>query len=235
MRTGAIIFSRMTSSRLPGKAFADINGKSLIERVFSRTKEIKLIDHICIATSKHSEDDSIASFAINNGINLYRGSLNNVLERAVNASIKFKYDNILRVCGDRPFLDASLYDKMIYKHIHENSDLTTNIFPRSVPAGLTGEIIKLETLKEINENVTDPVDKEHVTRYIYNNSLKFKIYNYNCNYSHEIKSLRLVVDDSNDLKRARWICKRLEENKMLNNETKQIISLALEFEKKIKK
>lgn len=233
MRTGAIIFSRMTSSRLPGKAFADINGISLIERVFSRTKEIKLIDHICIATSKYSEDDPIASFAINNGINLYRGSLNNVLERAVNASIKFKYDNILRVCGDRPFLDASLYDKMIYKHIHENSDLTTNIFPRSVPAGLTGEIIKLETLKEINENVIDPVDKEHVTRYIYNNSQKFKIYNYNCNYSHEIKNLRLVVDDSNDLKRARWICERLE-NKILNNQTKQIISLALEFQKKIK-
>lgn len=221
----------MTSSRLTGKAFADINGISLIERVFLKTKEIKLIDHICIATSKYSEDDEIASFAINNGISIYRGSLNNVLERAVNASIKFKYDNILRVCGDRPFLDASLYDKMIYKHIHENLDLTTNIFPRTVPAGLSGEIIKLEILKEINESVIDPVDKEHVTRYIYNNSQKFKIYNYKCNYSHEIKSLRLVVDDSNDLKRARWICKRLEQNKILNNQTKQIISLALEFEK----
>ena len=230
MRTGAIIFSRMSSSRLPGKAFADINGKTLIERVLIRVKQVKLIDHICIATSKCKEDDAIASFAASQGISVFRGSLNDVLSRAVNAAIEYKYDHVLRVCGDRPFLDGSMYSKMIKIHIDEKYDITTNIFPRTVPPGLSGEIIRVETLKKILRNTSDQIDRGHVTRYIYNNPENFKIFNYNCNYSNEIKSLRLVVDDLNDLNRAKWISKRLVDNTK-DFQTKQIIKLASEFEK----
>ncbi len=40
MRTGAIIFLRMSSSSLPRKALADINGKTLIERVNSTISDL---------------------------------------------------------------------------------------------------------------------------------------------------------------------------------------------------
>ena len=90
-----------------------IKTKLLLPELF---KQVKLIDHVCIATSKCKEDDAIASFAASQGISLFRGSLNDVLSRAVNASIEYKYDNVLRVCGDRPFLDGSMYSKMIKIH-----------------------------------------------------------------------------------------------------------------------
>ena len=65
----------------------DISGMTLLERVIARTKKIKNIEHFCIATSINKEDDEIASFALNQ-ISLYRGSLNNVISRAVEAATK---------------------------------------------------------------------------------------------------------------------------------------------------
>ena len=43
MNIGGIIFSRMSSSRLPGKALIDIDGKTLLERVIERSKKIRNI------------------------------------------------------------------------------------------------------------------------------------------------------------------------------------------------
>ena len=62
-RIGGIIFARMNSSRLPGKAMIEIDGVSLIERVIERAKRISKIDHLCVATSIDKEDDIIASFS----------------------------------------------------------------------------------------------------------------------------------------------------------------------------
>ena len=63
MKVGAIIFSRFNSHRLPGKALLDISGRPLLGRVIDRTKDIQGVDKIIIATSTHSLDDQIESFA----------------------------------------------------------------------------------------------------------------------------------------------------------------------------
>ena len=157
-RIGGIIFARMNSKRLPGKAMVDISGKTLLERVIERTKKIKNIEHFCIATSINKEDDEIASFAIRNQISLYRGSLNNVISRAAEAAVRFKYDSFLRICGDRPFFDIDIYDEMLRIHKLEKHELTTNIFPRTVPPGLTGEIIDLKSLRRVLNLTTDKLD-----------------------------------------------------------------------------
>ena len=95
MKIGAIIFSRMSSGRLPGKAMLDISGKTLLNRVIERTKSIKLIDHICIATSTNIEDDVIESTAEFLGIDVFRGDLNDVAGRAISAADYYGYDHFL--------------------------------------------------------------------------------------------------------------------------------------------
>jgi spore coat polysaccharide biosynthesis protein SpsF len=231
MRIGAIIFSRMSSTRLPGKALIDICGKTLLQRVIERTQKINLIQHFCIATSNEAEDDKIVEFANENGIDVYRGSLNNVIERATEASIKYKYDSFLRVCGDRPFLDSEIYDRMITLHKKDKNDLTTNIFPRTVPPGLTGEIIDVKSLIQVLNLTSNKLDSEHLTRYYYNNSKKFKIYNYESFKDKETIKLRLVIDDNDDLLRTRWIVSQLDENNITNSQTNKIISLAKDWNK----
>ncbi len=230
MRTGAIIFSRMTSKRLPGKAMIQISGKTLLERVIERTEQIKNIEHFCIATSNDKEDDKIALFAKQNKINLYRGSLNNVIHRALEAAKKYQYDSFLRICGDRPFFDIDIYDKMISVHKTGKYDITTNIFPRTVPPGLTGEIIDVKSLGKVLKYTSNTLDREHVTRYYYNNSEKFKIFN--CDFLHKKENLklRLVIDDMDDLNRARWISSNLDENENLSRNKEKIISLAKDWQ-----
>ena len=137
----------MSSQRLPGKALINLSGISLLERVIQQTSKVKNIEHICLATSTDKSDDCLESIAKKTGIECYRGNLNNVAKRALEAAKKNGYDHFVRVCGDRPFIDPKVYELMIRIHLDNNNDLTTNIFPRTVPPGLTCEIISTKSLE----------------------------------------------------------------------------------------
>jgi len=51
MKTVAIIESRMTSKRLPGKNLKDIEGKPMLARLIGRLRQTQTLDQICLATS----------------------------------------------------------------------------------------------------------------------------------------------------------------------------------------
>ena len=72
----------MNSSRLPGKALLEISGRPLLGHVIDRAKKISKQYPLVIATSM-SSDDAIEKFAVSEKIKIFRGSLNNVLLRAM--------------------------------------------------------------------------------------------------------------------------------------------------------
>ena len=109
-KLGCIIYSRMKSSRFPGKANFKLDGISLLERVINRTKMIKFNPKIVIATSKDSSDDCICNIAEKNNVSFYRGNLENVFERTMDILSIFKFDYFARICGDRPLLDPYLHE-----------------------------------------------------------------------------------------------------------------------------
>ena len=94
MDFGAIIFSRMLSKRLPSKSLKIINGKSLFERVVDRLNKLKSIDHICLATTRNPEDDVLSDLAKNLKIDVFRGSENNLISRAIDTSEFFGYKKL---------------------------------------------------------------------------------------------------------------------------------------------
>ena len=221
---GAIIFSRMSSKRLPGKALTDLHGTCLLERVIHNVRKTKFLNEICLATSTDKSDDCLENLANSLGINCFRGSLQNVAKRALDSAKYYGYNNIVRVCGDRPFIDSNIYETMIKNHKENKNDLTTNIFPRTVPPGLTCEIISTKSLEKTLSLTNNSEDLEHVTRYIYNSPNEFKIQNINFPFNKEEINLRLVIDDETDLKRTNWILKESIENNY-ELDTKTIISL----------
>lgn len=230
MRTGAIIFSRMSSKRLPGKSLIKLNGCTLLERIIQNVRKVKGLCEICVATSTDKSDDCIESLSNNLEINCFRGSLNNVTKRAINAAKAYGYANFVRVCGDRPFIDPNSYKIMIEQHIKNKNDLTTNIFPRTVPQGLSCEVVSTRSLEKILSLTTSSSDLEHVTRFMYNSPIGFKIQNINFPFNQEEINLRLVIDDKIDLKRTKWILKEsIEKNYKLD--IKRIISLTKTWEK----
>ncbi len=176
-KLGCIIYSRMKSSRFPGKAKFKLNGISLLERVIKRTKLIKNKPQIILATSIDSSDDCLCEIAKKNDIFFYRGSLENVFERTKDILLKFKLDYFARICGDRPLLDPFLYDLAFKQSLNNKLDLCTTLNPKILPAGLTAEIISTSSFLAIANDKISDFNKEHITSKYYENTNEYKIEN----------------------------------------------------------
>ena len=81
----------------------------------------------------------------------------------------------VRISGDSPLIDPKIIDKAIkISHKQGKYDIITNVFPRTFPKGQSVEVIKTSILKKYSKNFSK-ADKEHVTKYFYKNSNKFRV------------------------------------------------------------
>ena len=85
-RIFGVIQARMASTRLPGKAMMDIEGKPMIQRVIERAMESKNVNMWCLITTHHPDDDALVEIANKCGIRVYRGSEENRVGRAYMAT-----------------------------------------------------------------------------------------------------------------------------------------------------
>jgi spore coat polysaccharide biosynthesis protein SpsF (cytidylyltransferase family) len=211
MRVGAIVFARLSSSRLPGKALLPIGPRPLLGWVLERTARVNGLARIAVATSTDASDDRIEAFARETGVAIYRGSLDNVVSRAVACAREFGLDAFARVCGDRVFLEPADIEAAIRQLKPDGSvDLVTNTLDGSVPAGLTTEIVRTDALAEVLAQTSDPEDLEHLTRYFYRHDDRFRIVSAAA-VPPVFQGVRFVVDTAEDLHRARHIVDRLDD------------------------
>ncbi len=200
----AIIQSRMTSERYPGKMLAPFFGKPIFDHVVQRIKLSKINPRIVLATSNDATDDPLALYAKNLGIEVVRGSLNDVFSRFTLTLTKFKCDAFFRVCGDSPLLLPLLFDTAASIYKNSNYDLITNVYPRTFPSGMTIELIKTKMFIESEKIIVKKNEREHITQYFYGNSKDFKIFNINCS-KPESSKLKLSIDELGDLDRLeKW-------------------------------
>ena len=201
-KIGLIIFSRMSSTRLPGKALIKINNRELLGRVIDRAIKLIDINNIVVSTSLKDVDLEIVKFCEKEDINCFRGNEDNVLDRAIKTAREFSFDNFIRVCGDRPFFSLKIIELALSIHFENDCDLTTSTSKFSnIPPGLTTEIIKLSALEKIlDNNQINSINKEHITSYFYENEEKFKISYLNFLEQGFTKEMRFVVDNQLDLK-----------------------------------
>ena len=215
-----LIQARMSSSRLPGKVLKKIEGKEILYHLVNNLKKSKYIKKIFVLTSNLIEDDRICNFCIKNNINFFRGSLNNTYLRFYSFLKKNNIKNFMRLSADSPLLDYKLVDTMIVSSKKKNFDIFTNVFPRTFPKGQSIEIIKTSTFLSIKNKSLNREEKEHLTKYFYNNHLKFKVYNHynDINYS----DYNFSVDTMMDFK---IIKKIFQYRKSKNNEIKELIKI----------
>ena len=112
-----IIPARYNSSRLPGKPLLEINSKTILERTYNQVLKSKLISNIYIAT----DDDKIVDH-----VNSFKGNVIKVDEECLNGTericyalddIDKKYNIIVNVQGDEPFINPENIDYSINKYI----------------------------------------------------------------------------------------------------------------------
>ncbi len=164
------IQARMSSNRLPKKVLMDFNGTSIIRNVVDSAG----LDNAVVLTSIERSDDPLVDYLKTEGIEHFRGSLNDVFGRFCDAINYYNIDWVMRICADSPLIPPLLLQSMA-EIDRSNADIVTNVFPRSFPKGHSVEIIRAKTMLEVAQDQLSDSDKEHVTSYFYRNIDKFKI------------------------------------------------------------
>jgi spore coat polysaccharide biosynthesis protein SpsF len=209
MKAGVIVFARLMSSRLPGKALLPLGGRPMVGRVIDRARRVRLARGVVLATSTDPADDRLAEFAAAEGVDVYRGPLDNVARRALDCARAHGWTAFARVCGDRPFFGPEDTDRAIACMADGGDavDLVSGALAGPVPPGLTTEVIRTGALDRMLSLTRDSNDLEHLTRYMYAHPAQFRMAGVAVTGAGE--AVRLVVDTEQDLRRARYIVDRL--------------------------
>lgn len=198
MRKGKVVLiiqARMGATRLPGKSMMLLAGKPLIEQIFLRVKRTKKADVIVLATTEQQQDDPLCEVAKRYGIEVLRGSENDLVDRYYQAAMKYNADFIVRLPADNPVVEPREIDKIIEHYLNSDDDFsanTHNILGNEYPDGLGAEIFSIQKLREIWETTTDPRNREHPHTYFYEHPEKYKIGTVKC--PREFRRPDLVLD-----------------------------------------
>ncbi len=195
------VAARMKSTRLPKKAMSSLYGMPLIESLINRVSRAKIPKNIILCTSGNHQDDELADFVSDMGIDVFRGSELDVMDRFIKVADHEEADHIVRVTGDNPLTDPQLIDDMIQYHIKHDYAYT---YTKDAPKGVKPEIISTRLLKWLYPQINGD-ESEYMTYQLMKllNKGEFK-----SGLGRE--SLRLTVDTQDDLEFVRSIYNHFE-------------------------
>lgn len=198
MSVNIFIQARMSSSRYPGKMLAPFKGMPLIRHVVERCRATSKADNVIVLTSSDVSDDPLEAYLKSVNIPYYRGDLYNVVDRFQGALQEFPCDYFVRICGDSPFIEASLIDSLLSSTLNEGYDFVSNVAHRTFPKGQSVEIMKSQVFQELLSKTLTDHECEHVTPYFYSNinDYKYLFVESKANLS----PLNMCVDTLEDLK-----------------------------------
>jgi len=161
----AVLQARTTSTRLPAKALLPIAGIPMA--VLAAKRAANTGRTVVVATSSDPSDDALAALIESHGLRCFRGSLENTLERFVEALAS--YDDatlVFRLTADNVFPDGQLLDEMEEEFRNRGLDyLSSTGVESGLPYGTSAELTLLRHLRAADCATTDKYDREHVTPY----------------------------------------------------------------------
>ena len=199
----------MNSSRLPGKVLADIEGMPAIARITRRLAICASLDNIVLATTDSATDDPLAAWAAAEGIECYRGSEDDVLNRVVEAHRSAHSDIVVEVCGDCPLIDPDVIDLAVETFLANECDVVSNTRKLSFPQGADAQVFRLADLAEVERTVADPAVREHVSLYFYEHPERYRVIHLVAPASLRAPHVRLQMDYPEDQRFINAVYERL--------------------------
>lgn len=147
----AIVQARMASTRLPGKAMMDLDGKPVIQHVLERARAAETVDEVVLATTTLESDDVLADWARDNGYLVFRGSPTDVLKRLYMAARLWGATVVIRLTGDCPRLEPGVIDKVVRELNRGPCEFASNIVNRTYPKGLDTEVVTIGALRRLEK------------------------------------------------------------------------------------
>lgn len=191
----------MSSSRLPGKVLKLINGKPMLQHVVERVRRSQMVDEVMVATTSESSDDPLAAYCQENGIAVFRGQMQDVLDRFYQAAKIAQADVVVRITADCPVIDPGLIDDLVRQFLASKVDFAANRLPppwkRTYPIGLDIEVCTFNALERAWKEADQSYQREHVMPYLYEQEGRFEILV--THYAADLGSQRWTVDTQEDL------------------------------------
>ena len=230
-KIGCIIQARMGSTRLPGKVMMNVEDqKPVLYFVIKQMQECKLIEKIIVATTTNEEDNQIANYSKNLGIDFFRGSSEDVLDRYYQCAKEYSVSTIVRIPSDKPLIDPEIVDNVINRFKNNSYDYITNFLPNSTfPSGSEVEIFSINALEKVWKKAKLPSEREHVTSYFSNHEDEFEIAH--IENSKNLSYLRFAVDRMEDLELVRLIVSKIKKRPILMKDVVELFNKEPELSK----
>jgi spore coat polysaccharide biosynthesis protein SpsF len=206
MKYLTIIQARSSSSRLPRKSLMPIAGIPLALLCATRAKND--FSRLIVATSNEASDDDLAEMLLEAGVEVFRGSLTNVLSRfidIVDSNMLADEDAIIRLTGDNPIVDdkfleilKTAWEKLGLDYLSGQPEDMSN---SNWPYGLSAEFIKVGLLRDGYLSDKSDSNIEHVTTFAIKNAKNKAFGNQVTNLEFKEK-LRVTVDTKDDFERV---------------------------------
>tara|TARA_B110001454_G_scaffold141509_1_gene131403 strand:+ start:578 stop:1336 length:759 start_codon:yes stop_codon:yes gene_type:complete len=212
---GCIVQARMSSSRLPGKVLKNIeNNVTVLQSVLNQLKFSQYIEKIVVATSTNQEDDEIEDHVKSSDIDIFRGSLDDLLDRHYHCSKEFGFSTIVRIPSDKPLIDPQIVDQLIQYFDPTLYDYASNFpFPLRFNIGTEVEIFSFNSLELAWKKSKKLSEREHIFNYFHNNSNEFRIL-YIPNLE-KYSEFRFTVDRIEDLNLVQSIISKIDKRPIL--------------------
>lgn len=140
MNSLVIIPARYASSRFPGKALADIHGKSLIQRVFEQASKSKA-DTVLVATDDERIFDAVERFDGN--VIMTSSRHENGTQRCAEVLERLEeeeaFDVVINLQGDEPFIHPDQINALIDLFDPENEDVDNEVEIATLVKRITSE------------------------------------------------------------------------------------------------
>ena len=204
MKILGVIPSRMESKRLPGKPLLDINGKSMIQRVYESSINCKNLDDLIVATP----NDEIVSH-----VKEFDGNVLKTTDKPINGTervyeavekINKKYDFVINIQGDEPFIKTEQINDLIKICVKPN-EICTLIKNEAYSKKLTQDSVMI-VVKNINNEAL------YFSRSLIPSGNPDQYFRHICIYAYTPKVLRKIVhlkptphEKSESLEQLRWL------------------------------
>ena len=192
-----VILARLGSSRLPKKMIKQFGEKTILDFILNRARNLDNWPNVILATTDLDQDDELEKIAKNHNIDTYRGSVDDVASRFIEAANKKNAKWINRLNGDNVFFD---YEKINYAvklvKTLPDVDLISNVSENHIP-GFSVELVSRDVISRAYKKM-NLFQKEHVTKFFYENHK-----NYNIHWLSNVEKLSaLAIDSIEDLDKA---------------------------------
>jgi spore coat polysaccharide biosynthesis protein SpsF len=168
------------------------------------------LDGILLATTDELEDDELAAVARGLGVDVFRGSRDDVLGRILGAALAARAEIVVRITGDCPLIDPVVTDLVVDAIVEgQPCDYSSNVLRRTYPRGLDAEALTIEALERVDAMANTTIEREHVT-VIIRSTHPHRFTTRSVEDDEDNSDLRWTVDEPADLELLEALFSRLD-------------------------